>query len=107
MAGSRAPAAERVRYRTNGDGDRRRVVVRDGIEGFHVTCTLSCSGCCELGDCMGNAHNYPYDSKAQCHVGSGCDECGYTGKRRLTIWAPFDYAEWAAHVHAVDSEATA
>ena len=47
--------------------------------------TDSCSGCTELGECMGNAHLYPYDSKARCHIGAGCEECGFTGKRR-TSW---------------------
>ena len=98
---------ERIRYRRDADGTRRRVVLNDGIEGFHVTYTTECSGCCELGECMGNAHNYPYDAKAQCHIGSGCDECGHRGKRRVRLWAPFDHAQWMAHVHADAGEAAA
>lgn len=47
--------------------------------------THSCSGCFEGGEYMGLAHNYPYDTKANCHIGSGCEECGYTGKRREKI----------------------
>lgn len=43
--------------------------------------TTSCSGCFETED----GHpvgEYPWDAKAHCHVGGGCSECGYTGKRR-------------------------
>ncbi len=79
----------RRRYRRLPDGSVVRVVVQDGVEGYHVTVTTSCSGCCELGEYMGNAHNYPYDDKAMCHIGSGCDECGYRGKRRVTSFVPF------------------
>lgn len=53
-----------------------------------VRFTQSCSGCFEGGECMGNAHNYPYDQKARCHIGSGCHECGYTGKRVNESWVP-------------------
>jgi len=52
--------------------------------------TMSCSGCFESGDYMGLAHNYPYDQKAKCHIGAGCEECGYTGKRRLPVYIPHD-----------------
>lgn len=37
-------------------------------------CTLRCSGCsCDCSSC-----SYGYDT----HESSGCEECGYTGKRR-------------------------
>ncbi len=39
---------------------------------------------------MGLAHNYPYDTKANCYVGMGCKECGYTGKRRHVMHIPKD-----------------
>jgi hypothetical protein len=80
-----------ARYRRDDDGALHRVVPHDGVAGYHVTFTTSCSGCCELGEYMGNAHSYPYDSKAQCHVGAGCHECGHSGKRRFSHWVPFDY----------------
>jgi len=44
--------------------------------------TRSCTGCFESED----GHpvgEYPWDSKANCYIGSGCSECGYTGKRRF------------------------
>ena len=43
--------------------------------------TRSCSGCYETED----GHpvgEYEWDEKAKCYKGSGCKECGYTGKRR-------------------------
>lgn len=43
--------------------------------------TTSCSGCFETED----GHpvgDYPYDAKNHCHIGAGCPECGYTGKRK-------------------------
>ena len=43
--------------------------------------TTSCSGCRETEDGH-NVGHYPWDNKAKCYVGSGCDECGYTGKVR-------------------------
>jgi len=44
--------------------------------------TTSCSGCFEGGEYMGLAHHYKYDNKRKCHIGSGCRECGHTGKRK-------------------------
>lgn len=44
--------------------------------------TTSCSGCFESVDGH-NVFGFPYDAKARCHVGAGCSECGYTGKRRV------------------------
>lgn len=51
--------------------------------------TSSCTGCYESldGHPVGE---YPYDKKAGCHVGSGCHECGYTGKRRQAFWVPLE-----------------
>lgn len=54
--------------------------------------TLTCSGCYETVD-GNNVYGYPYDEKAGCHVGSGCHECGYTGKRRHQMWYPVKDAE--------------
>lgn len=44
-----------------------------------------CTGCYEGGENDGMAHLYPYDEKAECRVGAGCEECGYTGKRRVPV----------------------
>lgn len=51
----------------------------------------SCSGCYEAGDYGGNSHNYPYDAKAGCRIGAGCEECGYTGKRHEKMWLPVSF----------------
>lgn len=45
-----------------------------------------CTGCCELGEYGSGSENYSKDPKHGCLVGSGCPECGYTGKRRQS-WA--------------------
>lgn len=47
----------------------------------HGEWTTSCSGCFETEDGHPVGH-YPWDAKHACHVGAGCPECGYTGKRR-------------------------
>jgi len=88
-------AAGRVRYsivkETWEDKPRRvRVVKRHGFEGYVIRITDTCSGCFEGGDYNGNAHHYGYDEKAGCSVGSGCEECGYTGKRRCEWFVVFD-----------------
>lgn len=67
--------------------DHRRIyAIIDGELCQNAEYTDSCSGCFEAGEYMGNAHNYGYDEKRQCYVGSGCEECGYTGKRRVKFW---------------------
>lgn len=43
--------------------------------------TTSCTGCRETEDGH-NVGHYPWDDKAKCYIGSGCHECGYTGKVR-------------------------
>jgi hypothetical protein len=78
------------RMRRDDEGTLHRVVVLGGMDGFVVRWTDSCSGCFEAGDYGGNAHNYPYDEKARCHIGAGCNECGYTGKTICEEWVPFD-----------------
>ena len=60
---------------------RRRYFVWEGLVCTKEKFTASCSGCFEYGEYGGLAHLYEWDSKAKCHIGSGCDECGYTGKR--------------------------
>ena len=52
-----------------------------------VAWTDSCTGCYESED----GHpvgDYPIDLKHNCYIGSGCFECGYTGKRRIEMWVP-------------------
>ena len=59
--------------------------------------TTSCSGCLETED----GHpvgKYPWDEKAKCYVGSGCEECGYTGKRRDSWFSPATLLQ-NSHVH--------
>lgn len=51
--------------------------------------TYSCSGCRETEDGY-NVGAYPWDAKAGCYVGGGCEECGYTGKRRTREWMPVE-----------------
>lgn len=60
----------------------------DGVEHEIARWTTSCSGCFEGGEYGGLAHNYRYDEKAQCHLGMGCKECEYTGKRKNEMWVP-------------------
>lgn len=74
--------------------DRRRSYARDGKKLLELCRWVwSCSGCFEAGEGNSNAHNYPWDRKAQCHIGSGCSECGYHGKVRRAQWVPFIRAE--------------
>lgn len=49
--------------------------------------TTICSGCRGTEDEY-NGGEYPWDDKAKCYVGSGCCECGYTGKRRWGSYCP-------------------
>lgn len=80
------------RFRRTSDGERHLVVTVDGVEGFVVEFTESCSGCHETVEGY-ETGDYNYDEKAQCYVGAGCDECGFTGKRRRSEWVPFDVME--------------
>lgn len=54
--------------------------------------TQSCSGCAETVDGQ-NVFNYPIDKKHGCMIGSGCHECGYTGKRRNGFFFPVSVLE--------------
>lgn len=78
--------------RRDDEGDLHQVVRYDGMDGFVVRWTASCTGCFEFGDYGGLAHLYPWDDKAKCRIGAGCSECGYTGKRVQEHWVPFDMA---------------
>lgn len=84
------------RMRRDSEGDLHRVVLHDGFEGFVVRWTASCSGCFETED----GHpvgDYPFDEKARCHLGMGCEECGYHGKVRNEAWIAFDMGAYAVH----------
>ena len=73
--------------------DPTRYRLRTDTEGKHYVeswNTTYCTGCCELGENMGLAHHYPFDAKAGCYVGSGCEECGFTGKRRAPLVFPVE-----------------
>lgn len=75
-----------VRHRV----DRRRSYAREANDVLMLcSFTISCSGCCEGGEYGGLLHHYEYDEKAGCHIGGGCRECGYTGKRRWAQWVPY------------------
>jgi hypothetical protein len=67
------------RMRRDEEGKLHKVVVFDGVEGYWVSWTRECSGCTEHGESGGRTWG-PF----------GCDECGYTGKRRQWFWTPFD-----------------
>lgn len=74
--------------------DRRRTYGFDGRDVFEtITGTDSCSGCCETGEHGSNPNGHPTDTKRGCLIGSGCEECGYTGKRRFTYWIEYRTAE--------------
>ena len=60
----------------------------EGVMCEVVKFTTACSGCFEAGEYGGNSSNYRWDSKAQCHIGNGCHECGFTGKRRGILYIP-------------------
>lgn len=49
----------------------------------------SCSGCFETEDGHPVGH-YPSHPKHGCHVGAGCEECGYHGVVRQSMWLPID-----------------
>ncbi len=55
---------------------RKNYAIIDGKVCENAEWTEECSGCTEYGDY--GAVNGP----------SGCEECGYTGKRRMSHWVP-------------------
>jgi len=66
----------------------------DGTLFFAVSWTDSCTGCTNTTDGYPDGH-YPTDPKHHCLIGSGCPECGYTGKRRHAYWVPVDGCDCA------------
>jgi len=75
------------RMRALKDGKRVRVVHFLGFEGYMTRWTSHCSGCTEVPEMT-----HPPDR------GIGCDECGYTGRRRNDFFVPFGSFEdyWRA-----------
>lgn len=57
--------------------DRRRRYATDGMHLLELSrWTEKCFGCaCDCGDGYGCSH-----------LAVGCQECGYTGKRRISMW---------------------
>ena len=86
--------SEKIRYRAGPEGRRYKVVLHEGFEGFVVRWTATCTGCHETEDGY-PVGSYPFDEKAKCHLGAGCQECGYRGKVRQQMWIPFDYAAYS------------
>ena len=75
---------------------RRQYAYVNGEVCYSAEWTRECTGCCETGEMMGLADNYPVDEKHGCLVGGGCEECGFTGKRREAMWLPCWTLELAA-----------
>jgi hypothetical protein len=80
------------RMRRDEDGKLHKVVVHDGVEGYIEHVTEACWGCTEFGD-YGTQYG-PF----------GCEECGYTGRRRNAGWVPF---EWTPEAMQAGSQAGA
>ncbi len=57
---------------------RRNYAIIDGKVCESASWTDDCSGCTDIGDGWTN------------YGPNGCDECGYTGKRRHSQWIPLD-----------------
>jgi hypothetical protein len=78
-----------IRYRTvtdfDGNKSRHRVVIHRGFEGFIARWTSVCTGCSEHGEYTAGPD-----------IGSGCHECGYTGKRRSAMFIAFDEGAFMA-----------
>jgi hypothetical protein len=47
----------------------------------------SCSGCFEFNEGIGLG-DWARDERNNIYLGSGCEECGFTGKRRESMWVP-------------------
>jgi hypothetical protein len=77
-------AMRRLKYVDFNDDDRplRFARLRGKLWVVLVEWTGTCSGCTEYGD-YGSLLSGPM----------GCEECGYTGKRRNSYWVPLDKDE--------------
>jgi len=69
-----------------------RTKLIDGVPHIFINYVSSCSGCHETNEGYEIYQNgkpiYAYDEKNRIFLGSGCHECGYTGKRRHRFWMP-------------------
>jgi hypothetical protein len=77
-------------------GALRRDMPRKKING--ILCRLdswvkSCSGCFEFNEGYGLG-DWARDGKNNIYLGSGCEECGFQGKRRETMWVPVHEKDW-------------
>lgn len=77
-----------------GSPRRVRVAVHLGIEGYWSVVTVTCTGCTDIGEYGSGSEHYDRDPKLGILVGSGCHECGYSGKRRERFFEPFDHEAW-------------
>jgi hypothetical protein len=80
--GATSQQARPVRYRTDADGVLHRVVVFDGVEGFHEHFTYPCTGCADI-----------TETTSVSDRGPGCRECGHTGVQHGRHWLPFGVVE--------------
>jgi len=95
---------ESIRYRRLDDGTRVKVVTNEGFEGYVARATLPCTGCHHTDEGYSTGQ-FQYDPKAKCEVGFGCHECGYTGKRRWSMWVPFNITAWSRHEREKERQA--
>lgn len=61
------------------EGRKAKVHVIHGVECMRVIYSGACSGCTEVPECTHAPDR-----------GSGCHECGYTGRKRHDYFVPFD-----------------
>ena len=61
---------------------RRKYFIWNGEVCVNENRTVGCSGC------------LPDDEYSDARIGSGCSECGYTGKRRTSYPLPVKYIDW-------------
>lgn len=57
---------------------RKKYAVVNGVLCELTKWTQACSGCTPEYESIGYNHD----------AGGGCEECGYTGKRRASMWVP-------------------
>lgn len=72
-----------AKMRRDSQGRLHKVHVLNGVECYATRWTASCSGCT----------NTP-EMTSPPPAGIGCEECGYTGKRRQGMWVPFNGADF-------------
>lgn len=87
--------AYRMRTLRDADGAvcRVRVVYHLGFAGYIDRWTAECTGCTEHGESGGETWG-PF----------GCDECGYTGKRRHEFFVAFNMAGYQAKLDRLEAD---